>query len=143
MFRYFWNNYIINVSVLVEKSSTVSELYTYYPFTEKHCKRALPIRINRFTSQLSQWDNNEMIFPPKINNLHACSVVAALWDTPPYLSLLTDMSGRQTIGDFEGKLLTEFSKKLNFSLKIITPLNDEQRGRIYANGTTTGAIKLV
>lgn len=140
---YFWDKYIINVSVLFENKAMEIELYSYFPFTKSSCRQVVPTLINIFSKLYMQWDHLDKFFPPKLKNFHKCSIVAAVWDTPPYVSLYPNKTGLRRIGHFEGVLLKVLSKKLNFTLDLIIPPNDEQRGVIYPNGTTSGAVKLV
>lgn len=76
-------------------------------------------------------------------DLQNCSLTAAVWDAPPYLSYYPNRSGYAKLGSFEGEMIVELAKKLNFSMELVEPSNDEQRGRRLDNGSLTGALQLV
>ncbi|XP_037932777.1 uncharacterized protein LOC119667546 [Teleopsis dalmanni] len=140
---YFWHGYTTDVSLLYEVAKHQMVLYTYYPFfDEQHCKQIVVKNINSFnvTWKHSLATNS---YPAKLHNLNNCSLVVAIWDTPPYLTYRPQKNGFDRVTDFEGILLIEFAKKLNFSLDYIVPPNDEQRGKRFSNGSTNGAIKLL
>lgn len=143
MFAYFWQNTIINISLVLANKNSVVEVYTYFPF-DNHltCKMPLVKQINAYSgSWSSPFDLH--IFPAKILNLHGCPLGIAVWNTPPYLSFLKNNKGFYEIDYFEAVLLNVLSRKLNFSLDLMEPPNNEQRGKIFANGTITGALKMV
>lgn len=141
IFDYCWRYYILNVSVLVEVNNTGIELYTYFPFSPEGCKSTLPIQLNRGKSIIEM--SASALFPDKVRNFYGCSIIAVLWDVPPYVSLPKPDQGELQFGGFEGEFLNVLSAELNFDLNYTTPPRNEQRGLVMPNGTLTGAIKMV
>lgn len=146
LFSYFWENSIINVSLMKNNNSTM-EFFTYYPFDNHlQCKMPVVRKINSYAGgwsttigSVQEWS----IFPEKIHDLNKCPLTVAVWDTPPYLSYIKNDEGVYDIDYFEAKLLHVLAEKLNFSLDLREPPNNEQRGKVQANGTLTGAMKMV
>ncbi|XP_046803056.1 uncharacterized protein LOC111674903 [Lucilia cuprina] len=141
IFEYCWLHYLINCIIQVQKANGRVLIYTYYPFTENHCDEVEIALVNEYngTSLI-----HEELFPKKLKNLYGCPLRAALWHVPPYVYLSQDAKNVTYVsGGFEGKLLLELAKKLNFSLEVIVPPNDSKRGVILQNGSLTGALKLL
>ncbi|KAI8124050.1 putative glutamate receptor [Lucilia cuprina] len=127
--------------MFVQKANGRVLIYTYYPFTENHCDEVEIALVNEYngTSLI-----HEELFPKKLKNLYGCPLRAALWHVPPYVYLSQDAKNVTYVsGGFEGKLLLELAKKLNFSLEVIVPPNDSKRGVVLQNGSLTGALKLL
>ncbi|XP_037932778.1 uncharacterized protein LOC119667547 [Teleopsis dalmanni] len=124
VFNYFWHN------------SITHNVYS--------CRSVSVKILNKYNGT---WINDlhkvQNIFPAKLLNLNNCTLRIALWHTPPYLSYFPNKTGMERIDHFEGELIKVIAKKLNFSLEFVVPPNDERRGLIFDNGTTTGAIKLL
>ncbi|XP_055910409.1 uncharacterized protein LOC129944770 [Eupeodes corollae] len=141
---YCWKHYIINVIVIVEQSSEVLNFYTYFPFSKLKCRNTEPVLINQFKNGVptNVYGTNH-IFPNKLENLQGCLLIAALWNVPPYLRIVPNRTGLDQFVGIEGNMLKAIAKTLNFSLGYITPPNDEERGIIFPNGTTSGATKLI
>lgn len=140
---YFYRYSLINVSVLYEIKRDYVEVYTYFPFMgNSPCKGNNVHVINAYNgSWLKPLSTH--IFPEKLRDLQNCSLRVAVWDSPPYLSYYPNRSGYAQLGSFEGEMLVEFAKKLNFTLDLVEPPNNEQRGRRLENGTLTGAMQMV
>ncbi|XP_058978072.1 uncharacterized protein LOC101891692 [Musca domestica] len=144
IFAYFWQNYIVNVTVVIVNTRTGSvEALTYYPFYNNvSCKFVHVQHINSF---LGVWVKplHENIFPEKIANLHQCPLTVAVWETPPYLSYRPEDNGFYEIDYFEADLLLVLEEKMNFTLDLKEPPNNEQRGKVLENGTSTGALRML
>ncbi|XP_055910410.1 uncharacterized protein LOC129944771 [Eupeodes corollae] len=141
---YCWKHYIINVSIIVEQSPEVLDLYTYFPFSKLKCQNTDPIVINQFKMGAPANGNKiDDIFPKKLKSLQGCPLTAALWNVPPYLRILPNRTGLEKFVGFEGVLLRVLAKNLEFSLDYVIPPNDEERGKRFPNGTITGAMKLI
>lgn len=144
MFSYFWKHYIINVSIIeVNNVNQTVDVYTYYPFYGRQsCKMVYVEMINSFGGAWMQSLESHM-FPEKVWNLHKCPLTVAVWNTPPYLSYYRTASGFYEISDFEADMLEVIAEKLNFTFDLKEPPNNEQRGKVLSNGTTTGAVRMV
>ncbi|XP_055842724.1 uncharacterized protein LOC129909675 [Episyrphus balteatus] len=139
IFDYCWQNYIINVNVQVQTALGDIIVYSYFPFSKTHCRKVIPVEINRFENGKMQSDK---IFPSKLHDLYDCPLRVATYDIPPYLTLDFSKKGRDVIGGFEGKLLHELSVKMNFDIEVVVPKNNELRGVIFGN-LSTGAVEML
>lgn len=83
------------------------------------------------------------LYPNKFQNFHKCSLIAALWDVPPYLILPAIDGDYREIKGVDGYLLNILAEVLNFTVEFVIPPNNEQRGLVRKDGSLTGAIKLV
>ncbi|XP_065365311.1 uncharacterized protein LOC135958334 [Calliphora vicina] len=143
MLAYFWQNSIINVSLMTASKNSVVDVYTYFPFDNYlSCKMPLLKQINYYNGA---WSNpiSVTIFPLKTTNLQSCPLVVAVWNTPPYFSYSKSADGFYKIDYFEGELLEVLTEKLNFTLNLQEPPNNEQRGKVLSDGTITGAMKML
>ncbi|XP_055910417.1 uncharacterized protein LOC129944778 [Eupeodes corollae] len=139
IFDYCWKNYIINVNIQVQKSSGEIIIYSYFPFAKTHCRKVIPVEINRFENGKMR---NKQMFPPKLQDLFDCPLRVATYDIAPYLTLDLTKKGRDIIGGFEGKLLNQLSLKMNFDIEVVVPPKNELRGVIYGN-LSTGAVEML
>lgn len=142
IFGYFWRNLITNVSLLKFNKNLIIDVLTYYPFDSYFSCNLTTVKV--VNSYSDHWLKPvEEVFPRKIVNLQGCPLIAAVWNTPPYFSYEETENGVYKIDYFEADLLGALAEKLNFSLILIEPPNDEQRGKVLENGTITGAMKMV
>ncbi|XP_028900775.1 uncharacterized protein LOC105219310 [Zeugodacus cucurbitae] len=141
--NYFFSNYLINVSVLYESKPDYVEVYTYFPFLDNNSCKANNVRVINVYNGTWVKSLATNIFPNKLTNMQNCSLTVAVWDAPPYLSYYPNRSSYAQLGSFEGEMLIVLAKKLNFTMELVEPPNDEQRGRRLENGTLTGAMKML
>lgn len=142
IFEYCWRYYIVNVALLLQtKENDSLVVYTYYPFTTKSCHKAQMQVINPNKSILDL--KAEQLFPNKFKNFYGCTLMAALWNVPPYITLPESGKDFKKMKGIEGLLLKVSAQVLNFNIDYKTPPNDEQRGLVRKDGTLTGALKMV
>ncbi|XP_037941428.1 uncharacterized protein LOC119674364 [Teleopsis dalmanni] len=140
IFDYCWSHYLINCIVQVQTASGEVLIYTYFPFTAKHCYKIEPILFNQFNG--TGFIAPEL-FPRKLNNFYGCKLKAAVWNIAPFVTLRTNRRGQTRIkGGFEGAMVNTIAEKLNFSIEIVIPPKNEQRGYMI-NGTYNGAIGML
>ncbi|XP_067635784.1 glutamate receptor ionotropic, kainate 5-like [Eurosta solidaginis] len=140
---YFYRNYLVNVSLLFERKPNYVEVYTYFPFMANGpCKKNNVKLINIYNGS---WHHPlaTHIFPKKLANFQNCSLTIAVWDTPPYLSYYPEESGYARLGSFEGDMLVELAKKLNFTMNLVEPEHRTERGEQLPDGNLTGAMQLL
>uniref|UniRef100_A0A1I8PNM8 Putative ionotropic receptor ligand binding domain-containing protein n=1 Tax=Stomoxys calcitrans TaxID=35570 RepID=A0A1I8PNM8_STOCA len=142
IFEYCWHYYIANVALLFTLEGQSIDLFTYYPFTPNHCQRPQIRKINEESRQIMNLSPNEL-YPEKFLNFHNCTLVAAVWDVPPYLTLPETERRPNQFGGVEGLLLDIMAGVLNFDLDYKIPPNNEQRGLVKKDGNVTGAIKML
>lgn len=141
IFEYCWQHYLINCVVQVQMANGDVLIYTYFPFTEKFCGQVETVLVNQYNGTAMI---EEDLFPKKLKNFYGCPLRAALYHVPPYVYLSKDTNNVTYVsGGFEGKLLLELSKKLNFSLDLIVSSNKTKLEDILNNSSMTGALKIV
>ncbi|XP_073829033.1 probable glutamate receptor [Musca autumnalis] len=139
IFEYCWEQQLINCIIQTQTGKGALQLYSYYPFTAWSCSTLEIVRINEFNGTAM---STEPLFPKKLTNFHGCSLRAALWDIPPYLSLKRDSKGNLQYDGFEGILLRLLASRLNFTLDI-READDTSRGMVFDNGSTTGVLNML
>lgn len=133
---------MVNVALMLERSKKQSILlYTYYPFTEKSCQIPILKILNQEKSILSL--KTKELYPDKLQNFYNCTLMTALWNVAPYLTIPAKGKNLKDIKGMEGFLLNVLAEVLKFDVDFRIPPNNEQRGLVKADGTVTGAIKMV
>lgn len=141
IFEYCWQNHLINCVIQIQTNRGELQLYTYYPFTRWQCGKAQIVRITGLNASGKM--SREMLFPSKLKNFYGCPLRVALWHIPPFMSLSTDAEGNiQLAGGCESRLLKMLSDRYNFSLDLRV-FDDDTRGNVFPNGSTTGVLKMV
>lgn len=92
----------------------------------------------------SAFEVNKPIFPSKVKNMHGCELTVITWQYPPYIYVDLDPTSQQLkrLHGIEGSLLSLLAQQMNFKIRLKTP-QPPDRGDVYANGTATGATKMV
>ncbi|XP_030379258.1 uncharacterized protein LOC115627657 [Scaptodrosophila lebanonensis] len=145
MFHRLFAIYVINVNVFLSKRGIVY-LYTYYPYGPQRCQSSMPVFYASFQGvrDQSHFDLGKPFFPNKLDSMHGCKVVTVTFEHRPYVIIeATDSepSGWRLRG-MEGMLFNLLAEKMNFSIKLVAQ-PDKDRGIAYANGTITGATKMI
>lgn len=83
-----------------------------------------------------------LIYPKKLKDFHRCPIIVAVFHTPPFMIIKSDNTG-DTYDGIDTQILKQLAKKLNFELIYRRPLDNQDRGTIFANGTVNGCIKMV
>lgn len=108
LFLRFWKTfYILNVILITTKDNCII-IYTYEPFSDISC-RTINIKILEIFCSKGEYKSFD-VFPRKIENLYKCKVRGNAW------------CGDIKVMSFphlESKTLQSFSKKLNFSFKVL------------------------
>lgn len=133
---------VVNVVIILPESDYVNSVYTYYPFTPYSCYETHPVLVARYFEGVADRDVDfDSVFPEKMSNIHRCNVTVALFNSTPYITV--DPLKRK-LSDFEGVLLEELSKNMNFSIKYnLRKEGEESRGEVFDNGTANGALHKV
>lgn len=138
--EYCWSNYIINCSVQVQTALGEILVYTYFPFTVHQCGEVVPTLISQYKNE--SFFQQQQLFPNKLKNMYNCPLKAALWNVAPFVFLERKNNKTSIQRGFEGVLLSELSSRLNFSIEVLIPPNNEQRG-IFIGNNTNGALRMV
>lgn len=141
IFHYCWRHHFINCIVQIKTANNEVLLYTYYPFTADKCRQIEIVEINAFNGTSLV---HKQLFPKTLRNFHGCPLRVALRHIPPYMMISNDSNGQSQIsGGFEGKLLMEISRKLNFSLDIKLQTGDTDRAIDVGNVSLLGVLQKV
>lgn len=115
----FWLAKIADAYVVtpryIDDTEIAVELYTFFPYSEKSCGIADPIKVN-------EWKNNEFtsklrVFVRKLENLHRCELVVATKHFAP-LILIQKEGNTTVLGGSEGNFLNALAKKMNFVIAV-------------------------
>lgn len=120
-------------------------IYTYYPFSKYLCAKVIPAIINYFENESFQYNDTEL-FSEKMENLYGCPVTVATFHTEPHMMLSKSKNAERAVYDtdgIDGIILRVLSQLINFKPIIKIPQDGKMRGSAYANGTKTGAMRMV
>lgn len=137
----FFYEYIVNINILIPNPLILKEvlMFTYFPYKPHQCARCNIELYNVFKKDI--FLNGKSHFPNKLQTFYNCTVVVAAFNTAPYVKLVTDENGKETMQGFEGQLFNKMAEVLNLNIKLIVP--PLKWGSVYPNRTTTGAFALV
>lgn len=136
----FWSLYITNINIFYQSLVDSNEwlIYTYFPFTETHCEKVVPVLYNSYVGGYG-FKKPVDPYPNKIRNLHGCPLSIATFQAPPFIILQNDSND---LAGFDGRLVGAIGRSMNFTLshKILT---QSFWGHVDENGTSYGAIRMV
>lgn len=142
-----WKSYITNIIVVAQfENGSKCLIYTYFPYSEKHCNFVIPKVLHHFTlANMSSMNSMSasQIFPPKIQNMFGCPVSVAGFMFEPYIILSKLSNGNYFTDGIDGNILQILGKKINFTPVIKLVPNDLRGGFIFPNGTMIGSFKMV
>lgn len=141
MLDIMWRKFILNVHVVTQERNGDVHLNTYFPFTKDFCGQVHPVVWNIYRSGAFVATQSEH-FPRKDENLWQCSLDVAVFNAPPYMTVL-NKTGTIDVGGVDGNLVKSLAKKINFTINYVVLEENLRWGEIYANQTATGAIGMV
>lgn len=135
----FWELYITNLAVMVINLKNTDEVlsYTYFPFGPA-CEVPERALINTYKNSTNSFMYPRNHFPDKFNDLHKCPLKVAPVQTMPFVGIRQN----RLVG-FEGLLVQELSRIMNFQIKVVHVNSDLSQGQILPNGTARGVIAFV
>lgn len=139
IFQELWKIFIYNVDVVVDDGNSVL-LLTFIPFKLYGvCGDTNSEEINRF--MFRKWET-DVFFPNKFENLHLCPIKVGTYEYEPVVMRNQLNDGRYQYTGSDVDIINGLKGTLNFTIdfNFMTP---GSWGHIYANGTSTGAIKKV
>ncbi|KFB41835.1 AGAP013154-PA-like protein [Anopheles sinensis] len=142
-----WDFRVHNVLLALESSSNVRDdeangidLVSYTPYGPGCCGCARPYIVDRcIDGRLS--NGTAALFDRFERNLYGCQLRIAAFERPPFMKFSNDTPPK--LSGIEGDLIELLAQKLNFTVAIVEPPDGHVWGRIYPNGTTNGAMKLL
>lgn len=135
MFETLWEQFIINVNILWMPYENEALMYTYFPYTEFYCGKAIPILLNQF--HFGEWLVDTAYFPNKMTNFYGCPLRVATFTNAPFMIIQTHDDGRVEVDGIDGIMLRVLSQKMNFNVQLIL-VQDLMWGEVFMNGTSAG-----
>lgn len=137
---------LMDVNVLInDKDSEMWTLNFYRPYV-RNCYTFDIIKIQTFT--LDNYTNeinvsSENLFASRIFTFPNCSLFVSTFSLEPFVIIRNDSNGSATFDGIDVIIVNQIAKTLNLRPTYLQPPDGKNRGTIFRNGTTTGAIKLV
>ncbi|XP_052871111.1 uncharacterized protein LOC128276692, partial [Anopheles cruzii] len=158
--RELWNLRIHNVLIGLSGSADAGsasriDLYTYRPYGADGCcecirprvvDRCVNGRLQQHREQQAGAANgsSQALYVRFERNFYGCPLRISSFVRVPFMQFAAaGDAGRPQLSGIEGKLLELLAVKLNFTPIIVQPPDGQIWGRIYANGTVDGAMKLL
>ncbi|XP_052900202.1 uncharacterized protein LOC128306663 [Anopheles moucheti] len=120
--RTLWALYIVNAIVLIEPTNHTTtngvRLYTYFPYGDGYCERALPVVWNVYEPSIGFIHRDRILFPHKLSNFYNCPLAVATFPVYPFIIPAPDGGNNELVG-IEGLLLRTLMQRLNFRLEVI------------------------
>ncbi|CAO1440634.1 unnamed protein product [Diamesa serratosioi] len=139
IFQKLWMKFIYNVIVLIEDENSI-KLLTFFPYFSNHCNDTKPFEINQFKNG-SFKVQHFLHFPNKFHNLFECPVKIGTHSTPPSVIGEKFGNGSFQLNGYDIELLNELANTMNFMKDIDFITGKAPWGRIYDNGSSSGALK--
>lgn len=137
MFETLWGQLIINVNILWMPYESETLMYTYYPYTEFYCGKAIPIQLNQY--RFGEWLREVDFFPNKMQNFYGCPLRVATFTNAPFMIIQEHDDGRVTVDGIDGTMLRVLAQKMNFNVQLFLA-QDLLWGDVYPNGTSSGLM---
>ncbi|XP_055611306.1 uncharacterized protein LOC129757928 [Uranotaenia lowii] len=141
VFDEFWKLYIVNCNVLLKDGGGI-HIFTYFPFTETTCETSEGLLWNTFRDDAYE-NQSRLMFPPKADNFHGCVLKVAVFKTEPFMFVKELPNGTVETTGIDARVMRFLSKFLNFSVIAVPVPGVFGWGKLYPNGTSTGAMNKV
>lgn len=129
-----WRKHILYVFVFVIDQQGAVQLYSFFPYGENACGFVEPV--------LLDW-RKDSLFRSRLQQFYGCPLRVGTFENRPFIAIVKDGQGHSQLRGIEGNLVNILSKRLNFSLTIVLPPNDDQWGHLERDGNNTGLMKLL
>lgn len=137
---------LLNVNVLIkEANATMWTLHMYKPYV-RHCHSIDIFKIGTFSSENYTNILNtppEDLFPSKQPIFRMCPIFVTTIRYEPFVIIRKESNGSITYDGIDVKIVNEISKTLNLIPVYMQAPDKNNRGMIFPNGTSTGALSLV
>lgn len=140
--RTLWALYIVNVVVLIgdgrqqqadgDDDDDDVRLYTYFPYGEDYCERALPVVWNVYERGVGFVHREHSPFPPKLDNFYHCPLAVATFPVYPFIipsammadlwpghAERTEQEEEEDLKGIEAMVLRTLRQRLNFRLQLM------------------------
>lgn len=137
--KQFWDISIFHLNFLMQTGKSAS-IFTFRPFSSKSCGNTSAILTNQFKNGAFV---KKQHFIKSVNKLYNCPIKVATFDCPPAMMMQKIDDENYDLQGIDGELLKQLAADLNFKIQIVLVTDEDRRGTLNVNGTSTGAIKLV
>ncbi|XP_041765201.1 uncharacterized protein LOC121589966 [Anopheles merus] len=141
--RTLWALYIVNVVVLIgdgrqqqadgdDDDDDDVRLYTYFPYGEDYCERALPVVWNVYERGVGFVHREHSPFPPKLDNFYHCPLAVVTFPVYPFIipsammanlwpghAERTEQEEEEELKGIEAMVLRTLRQRLNFRLQLM------------------------
>uniref|UniRef100_A0A3F2ZEL9 Uncharacterized protein n=1 Tax=Phlebotomus papatasi TaxID=29031 RepID=A0A3F2ZEL9_PHLPP len=135
-----YRSYIINANVITFDPSNIEKafVFTYFPYTTKHCNHVKPVVNGVFENEtLAMYSK---LFSNKVSNFHRCNITVGTIEYPPFMILKYQGNGSYYYDGFEGIITRVLGQRLNFSLILKTSVD---RWGVVNGENSTGLSRLL
>lgn len=146
VFEVVQNVHLLEVNVLIKDNNTLLWSLHFYMLYATNCHTFEVYEIDRFTQEnytvpLNYSFND--LFPPKIFKFADCPLFVSTFQYQPFVIVEKPVNGtgEPIFKGLDVKIVNEVSKTLNLVPKYV--LSPDYHGKIFANGTATGAMGMV
>lgn len=133
---------LMDVNILIkDEVSTLWSLHFYKPYS-KDCNSFEIVKLDTFSSKnyTNELDISfKHIFPRKHFTFCGCLLYISTFSFEPFVIIRDGANGSTIYDGVDVIIVNEISKTLN----LIPLFIQKNRGMVYKNGTSTGAIKMV
>lgn len=138
---------LLNVNILYPPTNDADTMVmTTYTMFEEGCVR-LTRRDLGILSECGyeMGDSLEDIYPTKGTNMNKCTIVVATFPSEPLVIVLSPSNTTHdaVVEGIEIELMHQMAKALNSTVRFRMPADNQKRGVIRWNGTTTGCFNMV
>lgn len=141
IFSTFWRSKVVNVFVYVEDNNGYISFYSFLPYAPINCSIGYPFIIDRCQSGEFETGNIvEINNKERIRNMNNCPINISMVDAAPHIIYEDECncSGSKHVDGIEGKLITLFSKYMNYDASYYLPRDNGSWG--YVLPKPIGAI---
>lgn len=137
IFATLWTKNIFNVDVIFEDAEAV-KVVTFFPFSKECCDDTTPKLIRTYHN--GSFNDNGSIFPDKFKNLHKCPLRVTVFEGEFSVMKTNLVDGSFKLNGYDIDLIRELANALNFKLVFKLIEGTQPFGRVFLNGTVSGAL---
>ncbi|XP_035918008.1 uncharacterized protein LOC118516251 [Anopheles stephensi] len=144
LFGLLWSRHMVHVNVLLVTANSTVRVYSYDPYSPKHCGHPIVKLVTDFPSGSGDIRRQRNLYPRRrVTSLHNCTLRVGSFEAKPYIFLERKADGYTELGGFEGDMLRLLAHRLQFRVNVTEPLRQSQWGVMGAPGNSTGTMQLV
>lgn len=137
---------LFDVNVLMKDECGNSQsFYFYQPFASDchsiDIKRIETFTLQNYTNELNVQYKD--LFPKHQFKFPNCTLRISTFSIEPFVIIRNATNGTYEYDGVDVSIVNEISKTLNLTPSYVQSTDGKQRGIIFANGTSTGSLKMV